>query len=280
MSATLTVDTPSRPAMSPLVAEMRDAAPAFFAIGLVLVAAIVPTIAAYAFDARQLLGANVWLKPFKFELSLALYVFTLAFFARYAAPAIMASRAMRIYAGLVVAAIVIEMVWLVAAASLGVPSHYNTSPIGRFVYPLMGVVAIFLTTASAVVGVLVWRAADARLSPALREAVALGLVLTLPATIVAAGALASGPGHIVGGTEGVGGLIFGWSRDGGDLRVAHFLATHLMHLVPLAGLAIVWIAGGRAVWAVRGAAVLLVALVGLTLAQALAGRPFLPMLPL
>jgi hypothetical protein len=30
-------------------------------------------------------------------------------------------------------------------------------------------------------------------------------------------------------------LLFGWLRYAGDLRVAHFFATHALHFVPLAG---------------------------------------------
>jgi len=30
-------------------------------------------------------------------------------------------------------------------------------------------------------------------------------------------------------------FLFGWMREAGDLRVAHFFATHAMHFVPFAG---------------------------------------------
>lgn len=44
--------------------------------------------------------------------------------------------------------------------------------------------------------------------------------------------------HWIGGTESdKNGLwLFGWSRDGGDLRVAHFYSLHAMQFIPLIAL--------------------------------------------
>jgi hypothetical protein len=71
----------------------------------------------------------------------------------------------------------------------------------------------------------------------------------------------------------------GWSREMGDLRIAHFFGTHAMHAVPLFG----FVAGRTLAPRAAVAATWLFALLwtGFCLAtfvQALAGRPFLPML--
>jgi hypothetical protein len=71
----------------------------------------------------------------------------------------------------------------------------------------------------------------------------------------------------------------GWARDGGDLRVAHFFATHAMHFIPAAGyLASKTLAPTQARLAVYGASTAFTALIAFTFFQALAGRPFLPFL--
>jgi hypothetical protein len=62
----------------------------------------------------------------------------------------------------------------------------------------------------------------------------LGFILTLGI----AGYLSSLPtGHWVSAppTDSAGLPIVGWTRQGGDLRVAHFFATHLMQFLPLVG---------------------------------------------
>ena len=63
----------------------------------------------------------------------------------------------------------------------------------------------------------------------------------------------------------------------GDLRVAHFFATHAMHFLPLAGLGCAALLSPLAARrAVQVAAGLLVAVTLATFVQALAGLPLLP----
>jgi hypothetical protein len=109
----------------------------------------------------------------------------------------------------------------------------------------------------------------------------LGLLLTFVLTLVFAGTLSENGSHFVGaGDSDAGGLwLMGWSREVGDLRVPHFFGTHAMHFVPLAGLvAGRTLAPRPAVAATAGFALLYTGLCVATFAQALAGRPFLPML--
>jgi len=176
----------------------------------------------------------------------------------------------------VVFAILAEVIWLSSAAMLNTASHFNTEiPIFTAIYGLMGAFAVLLTSASLVMGISVWRNRMTGLTPALHLSVALGLVLTFLLTIPVAGYLSASGSHFVGPSTAKL-WVMGWSRDAGDLRVAHFLATHALHFIPLAGLLAVWAAPAQAlriVWAVAGA---FAALVIFTFAQALQGRPFLP----
>lgn len=114
----------------------------------------------------------------------------------------------------------------------------------------MGFFAVSLTSASLVYGVSIGLNRAIRLAPALR----LALVLTFLLTVPVAYTLASMPGHLVGApVTGAALPVVGWSREVGDLRAPHFLATHAIQVVPLAG----WLAAGAlprraasaAVWA-------------------------------
>lgn len=266
---------PSR--RSPLDGLFADA-PAFARLGSFLALSLVVTLTAARIDPRPFQGESIWLKPIKFQLSLSLYLLTLAFFARYLPAGMRASRGWRIYALAVGLAVSAEMLWIAGAAALGTGSHFNVaSPLMAALYPLMGVLAVLLTSASLVMGVAIGRNRHAGLAPALRLAVALGLGLTFVLTVPVAGYMAAGTSHLVG-TPATGArlALLGWSGEVGDLRVAHFFAAHAMHILPVAGLLAARGLPDRAArTAVIVAAVLYVALVAATFGQAIAGQPFL-----
>jgi hypothetical protein len=222
-------------------------------------------------------GIPVWIKPLKFLVSLVVYLLTLAWMARFADTATTQRAAWRWHECAVVVAVLLEMVWIGGAAAMGVGSHYNVSNrLLAVIYPMMGLAAILLTTASTTLAVAIHRNQDTGMSPLLKSGLVWGLGLTLPLTLITAGTLSAMPGHWVGGTPSdAGGLpLMGWSRDGGDLRVAHFLATHALHVIPLFALVAGHLPGPPAKWAVLGFTGLYFTLVMLTFAQALAGQPF------
>ena len=116
------------------------------------------------------------------------------------------------------------------------------------------------------------------ISPAFRAALVYGVWIAFVCTLVTAFTLSAGTAHWVGGTQSdaPGLALMGWSRDGGDLRVAHFWALHAQQLLPLA----FWLLGEklqlvRGMLAVRVFAALYVGLIAFTFVQALMGLPFL-----
>lgn len=253
-------------------------APAFTGLAILLFLGLLPLYAAMALDARVFQGESPWLKPMKFHYALAIYTITLAFFARFMPEATRQGRAWRWFTAAVVMAILAEVIWLSGAAMLNTASHFNTTePFLTAIYGLMGVFAVLLTSASLMMGILIWRNRDSGLPQVLHLSVALGLVLTFVLTIPVAGYLSASGGHFVGtSTRSL--WIMGWSRDAGDLRVAHFMATHALHFIPAAGLVATRFLpaqAGRAVWL---AVALFTALVAYTFVQALKGLPFMPFL--
>ncbi|MFI0848212.1 hypothetical protein [Mesorhizobium sp. IMUNJ 23232] len=252
--------------------------PSFFGAAILMLVAIAPTAFASLTDQRSFLGIDVWTKPLKFEAALAVYLLTLAFFARFLPAGTGERRWYRVYSSVVVVAIVAEMVWIGGAAVLGTASHFNRGPIGGILYSVMGLGAVILTTPPAVYAWLIARDPASGLSPVVREALITGLALTLPLTLLTAGTMASMEGHAVGGSGlDTGGFpLMGWVRDGGDLRVAHFFATHSLHFIPLFGLLSLVLFGPSNRWPVRLFAALFVGFVTWTFVEALSGRPFLP----
>jgi hypothetical protein len=247
-----------------------------------LLALMVPTLFAMALEQRTFLDINVWIKPFKFQVALAIYLATLAWFAGWLPTRVVASRWHRIFSIIVVLAVGAEVTWILGAAALGTASHFNdSSPVAAGLYTLMGVLAVTLTSASLVYGIAILRDRNSRLDPVFRLSVGIGLIATFVLTVLVAGYMSSNGSHFVGGAHSdAGGLApMGWARDGGDLRVAHFFATHAMHFIPAFGyIASRVLPAGRGRAAVLAFAGLFVGLVGYTFIEALSGRAFLAML--
>ena len=247
--------------------------PVFAGAALLLALLMIPTGLALGLDTRSYLDENVWIKPLKFQAALAIYLLTLAYFARWLPAGMTDRRTYRVFAWAVVGAILAETAWISLSAANGIGSHFNIStPFMAAIYGLMGVLATLLTSASTVYGVAIWRNRRTGLTPGMQSGIALGLILTLPLTLLVAGYMAQNGSHLVGAAlSDVRVPVMGWSRVVGDLRVSHFFATHALHLVPLAMLVLPQTR--RMAWLVAGVVMLLVLA---TFAQALAGHPFLP----
>jgi hypothetical protein len=252
----------------------------FAGIGLSL-ALLPPSLLALVIDDRTLHGATVWAKPIKFQLSLAMLMATLVLLLPLIAPDRRDGRTVRWAAGAVVIASTLEVLYITLQAARGTASHYaDGSDLERTLYSLMGLGAFTIVAGCFVIGLVILRSPAGRHGPGLRLGGGLGLVLGAVTTLVTAFVLASGvdgPGPWVGGTRSLAdGLpLVGWSTTGGDLRVPHFFATHLMQAVPVAGLlADRWrpAAARRIVGLTATVGVMVVVA---TFLQAMAGRPFL-----
>ena len=217
-------------------------------------------------DTRLLYGVSVWEKPSKFFLSLAIHMATLAWGISLLPAEQQRSRGIRIASLAFLAAALFEMAYMTFQASRGEASHFNDStPFHDFMYSLMGFGAVTLTGTTAYIG---WRIRKSGTS-SLQFAAGWSFIVSAVATTVVASVLAQGTGHWIGGdqTDATGLPFFHWSTTGGDLRVAHFAALHLMQAVPL----IAWFWPDKRITAAALATGVAVA-IGLA-AQALMGVP-------
>jgi hypothetical protein len=267
--------------ISRVAGELMRREPFLAGTGLLLLAMMAPTLFAWLVETRTLYGINVWTKPLKFEASIAFYFLTLAWFWGYLSPRLREARSVRAVAFTVAACGLFEIIYIAFQAGRGVGSHFNTAtPIEDLMFRLMGVAALIMTAGSLVLAILIARSERGLLPSAFRVSVVVGLLLTFLLGTGAGIVIAANGGHWVGGVASdTSGLpVFGWARDGGDLRVAHFFGIHAMQFLPVFALIALRVVPRRAVIAV---AVFALALCGLTIAallQALDGRPFLPML--
>lgn len=220
-------------------------------------------------DVRVVRGMNVWIKPVKFALSIALLALTTAFFASFVEVARRGLRPMRLIRWAVLATGGFEQAYITLQAALGQASHYNVGDaLHGTMYTLMGIGAVTLAGTQPALAWQIHRHAAPGLAPALKLSIVVGLVLSFVLGVASGMLLSAAP------PPSPGLPLLGWSTVGGDLRVAHFIGIHASQLLPLAG----WLIARRAphaatpVWAASAALTLLFVA---AFAQALAGQPLI-----
>ena len=247
--------------------------------GLLMLALLVPTFITSLYDPRTLEGIGVWVKPMKFQFSVGLYLLTIAWFMGYVRPTFHRSRRHSWLSGGLIIGAWFEVGYITLQGGLGEASHFNISDsLHAALYMLMGLGALMLTALAGWQGVEVARNRASRLPEVLRWSIALGLLLTFVLGAVTGFTISTLESSMIGhqglSTERL--WLLGWSRQAGDLRVAHFVGIHAMHLLPIAG----WLlAHKRNTTAQRGLVLTVVGLLVvwlLVFMQALAGQPFLP----
>jgi hypothetical protein len=204
----------------------------YSALGLSVLAII--CLVAGSIDDRLYNGVSVWSKPFKFALSLSVYIATLMFFVRYLPTQYLRAGAGLWLANSITATMMLEMAYIAIQASLGEASHFNiTTPFHSMMYSLMGIGAAWLVIAPLWLAWIIWRNNKKR--DVMAFSIVIGLALTFGLGGGFGGYLGNQTSHWVGAaaTDADGLWLFNWATNGGDLRVAHFFGMHAMQVVPL-----------------------------------------------
>lgn len=263
--------------MRAFLAELHRRDPLLSLTGWAHVALALVLAAAIPFDPRTVLGANPWIKPLKFAVSIALYVFTVAWLLHSVRPA--ARRAASWISKGVSLAMVVEIACIAGQSLRGAPSHFNqATALDGAIFGAMGMM-IAANTILLVVLLVLFLVCETRLPRPQIWGIRFGIALVLLASGVG-GRMIGGNAHSVGGPDGGRGLPFvGWSTEHGDLRPAHALGLHALQALPLFG----WWAArlraelteGKRTALVAAFAAAYLAAFGALLLQALAGRPLL-----
>ena len=257
------------------------------AVGLAMLALLAATGVALLVDPREVLGAPAWMKPAKFAASIAIYTLTLAWVFTYLPEW---TRTRRVVSWVTAVTLVLEIVIIDVQAWRGTTSHFNVGTlVDGVLFTIMGLAILVQTLTAIAVAVALWRQrfSDRALGWALRFGMTITIVgamtgglMTQPTRAQLDNARAGhrmtvAGAHTVGAPDGGPGLPgTGWSREHGDLRVAHFLGLHALQMLPLrrARVRQARLAGRspvRIVWAISASYVSLFALL---LWQALRGQ--------
>lgn len=240
--------------------------------GVVSFVCSVATLILSLADNTQILGTNRWIKPMKFYISIAIFVWTIAILLQYLPNK---ERFSRIMSWAMIVIFAVEMAAVTGQAIRGTTSHFNIgNPVDGAIFAVMGTAIVINTI---FVGVLTYHyfRSDIDLPPAIVWGIRLGLLLFVFGSIQG-GYMSSQIGHTVGAPDGGPGLpLVNWSTVAGDLRVAHFLGLHSLQAIPIIGMLLEkFRVSGRTALTV-GFALVYFAVFMFLFAQALNGRPLL-----
>lgn len=242
-------------------------------------------------DPRTITGAPAWLKPAKFGVSITLYTVTMIWILGFIQER---PRLVRLLGWTVVVTFLAEWVAIITQVVRGTTSHFNVAtPFDAALWSLMGVAITVLWVANFVIAALLLfqRFENAAFAWGLRLGLGLtiigmglGYLMTSPTAQQMAGwqlgeSVTIVGAHTVGAPDGGPGLpVVGWSTQGGDLRIPHFVGMHALQLIPFVG----WWVSRRRSWPLGRAAALVWAasgfylgVMGLLTWQALRAQPLL-----
>lgn len=216
-----------------MIAELRARDPLLFWTGTLLLLGLVVVTLLSIGDQRLILGLNPWIKPMKFLISIALFLWSIAWFMpETAADAVKRALVRWTIAG----AMVIEIVLITMQAARGTTSHFNAqTPFDLAVFNVMGAA---ITVSSIAVMLFLWMVR--RDTPSRRAGylwgIRIGVAVFILASVLPGFMMVANNAHSYPGPDGGAGLPFvNWSVEFGDLRVAHFFGMHALQALPLLG---------------------------------------------
>jgi hypothetical protein len=250
----------------------------YWGVALSMLAAFAVTLALMALDTRTIDGhTSVWTKPLKFELSLALHAATLALACRLLSSPCRHGPAMLVIAIAFLAACVVEMGYIIMQGARGEHSHFNVgTPFHRMMYSVMALAAVIIVGAAGAIGLAFLGEESSSASTALKTSIVVGFVGGTVLTLITAFTIGGRMSPYVAGVPVFDARMWltGWSQTGGDLRVSHFLATHMIQVVPFIGLIFDRVMPGRiALIAMVAFAALWASITMHEYRSALAGKP-------
>lgn len=183
-------------------------------------------------NTEEVLGINSMIKPIKFCISTWVYAWTMAYLLFY----VNNQKKVKWYSILASFVMIFENVVITVQGFRGKISHFNHSELaGVILYALMGVMIVWLTTATLVIAIRFILQKTYTISSPFALSIKIGLIMFVIFSFLG-GYMSAINTHNVGGETGQAGLPFlNWSTLFGDVRVAHFFGIHSLQLIPLFG---------------------------------------------
>ena len=214
---------------------VKNHSPLLYWIVIVHLVLAIVSITSSFMDDRTLMGVNVWMKPLKFSISVAIYILTVGFLMTLYP---FSKKKKNLINNIVCWTLLIELGLIIYQASGGVQSHYNISnPFHGLIFTAMG---ILIAINVIIMALFIFETIRLKLkTPKLLQwAILLGWVIVFFGSWVG-GQMISEMSHNIGVEDGGPGLpLVNWSTIAGDLRVAHFFGLHGLQIIPIFALLI------------------------------------------
>ena len=212
-----------------------------FWLAVICVVVAVALIPLWILDSRELLGVSVWEKPIKFYISVAIFSFTYSWLSSFLTRG---GRWVKLTGFVIAVSLAVEIVIILAMASIGETSHFNVStPTAIAIWSIMAtfISIVLFSTIFISLMILFQKQQEFNLKLALalgsiNTAVGMGLayLMTWPTATQLANYQGIAGAHAVGVSDGGPGLPFlGWSTVAGDLRVGHFFGLHSIQVAAI-----------------------------------------------
>jgi len=212
--------------------ELRKRNKILFNFGILCMLGALASILFIQIDNTIVTGINAWVKPLKFFLSVGIYSWTMGWLLYY----LQYHKKVKVYSWGLVIIMIFELSVIVWQAANGRISHYNIStPLYMWLFQFMGIAIVTITLWTAYMAYLFFRQKQFTISETYLWGIRLGMIFFIIFSFEG-GLMAAKLQHTVGSTDGGPGLpLLNWSKEYGDLRVAHFFGLHSLQVLPLAG---------------------------------------------
>ena len=183
-------------------------------------------------DDAEILGVSRWLKPMKFYVAVSIMVFTMGWLLYYLSN----TKRVKQFTRLIIFTMFFENGLILLQAIRKTISHFNIkTTFDNVCFQLMGVLILIFTFTAISITVAFFRQKKFSIAEPYLWGIRLGLVFFILSSLEA-GVMLALLKHTVGAPDGTPGLpIINWSKNYGDLRIAHFVGIHALQILPLLG---------------------------------------------
>ncbi len=215
-----------------LVAELKHRNPILFWFGFFNILVGVICLVLISLDEFQILGVSRWLKPMKFYFSVGLMIITMGWILHY----LNDTDKIKKYSWWLVITMFFENGLIVLQAIRKTTSHFNNrTGFDVLIFQLMGIFILLFTITFIRIAISFFRQKEFSVSIPYKWGIRLGILFFILFSLEG-GVMLTLMKHTVGAADGTAGIpVFNWSKQYGDLRIAHFLGIHALQVLPLAG---------------------------------------------